>query len=66
MHHRPVVQQLACFIDYRQEGGMGGFENLAAVAKILAKVAEGPHCLCTFEKDFGCDWTGEVGGSNSV
>ena len=45
---------------------MGSFENLAAVAKILAEVAEGPHCLCAFEKDFGCGCSGVVGGSNSV
>jgi len=63
---RPAVPRLTCLVDYRQEGGIRGFEYLAAVAKILAEVAEGPHCLCAFEKGFGCDWSGVVGGSDSV
>ena len=63
---RPAVQQLTCLVDYRQEGGMGSIENLAAVAKILAEVAEGPHCLCAFEKASGCGCSVVIDGSSSI
>jgi hypothetical protein len=66
MHHRPVVQQLACFVDYRQEGGMGGIENLAAVVKIPAEVTEDLHCLCAFEKASGCGCSVVIDGSSSI
>jgi hypothetical protein len=66
MHHRPVVQQLACLVDYRQEGGMGSIENVATVAKVLAEVAEDLHRLSTIKKASGCGCSGVVGGSSSI
>jgi hypothetical protein len=45
---------------------MGGIEDLTAIVKVPAKVAEDLHCLCAFEKASGCGYSVVVGGSNSI